>query len=271
MNNPNKESFFVTPVTPSEVSEQLLNLNEGKAPDACDIPVKLLKCVINTLSFPLTKLINDSFESGFYPSMLKFAKVVPVHKVKSTEEVTNYRPISLLSFFNKVFDKLMRTRLPSFLKQHNIIFEHQFGFQKNKSTSLAILNLYNELITAIENKKLLCCIFLDLAKAFDTVDHYILLNKLDRYGIRGTALDWFKSYLTDRTQKVSINGHLSDSRNIKSGVPQGSGLGPLLFLLYINDMPSASKLFKFHLFADDTSLFFRIRAQQTLKKLLMMN
>ena len=193
MNNPNKESFFVTPVTPSEVSEQLLNLNEGKAPDAYDIPVKLIKCVINTLSFPLSNLINDSFESGFYPSMLKFAKVVPVHKAKSTEEVTNYHPISLLPIFNKGFEKLMHTRLTSFLKKHNIIFENRFGFQKNKSTSLTVLDLYKGLINAIENKKLSCCIFLDLAKAFDIVDHNILLNKLDHYGIRGTALDWFKS------------------------------------------------------------------------------
>ena len=150
----------------------------------------------------------------------------------------------------------MHTRLTSFLEQHNIIFERQVGFQKNKSTTLALLDLYNERINAMENKKLSCCIFLDLAKAFDTVDHYILPNKRDHYGTRGTALDWFKSYLTDRRQKVSITGHLSDSRNIKSEAPQGSVQGPLLFLLYINDMPSASKLFKFHLFTEDTSIFF---------------
>ena len=148
----NSDSFFVTPVTPSEVNRQLLNLNEGKAPDAYDIPVKLIKCVSDALTIPLTNLINESFESGFYPSMLKFAKVVPIHKAKSTEELTHYRPISLLPIFNKIFEKLMHTRLISFLEKHNIIFEHQFGFQKKKSTSLAILDLYNQLVNAIENK-----------------------------------------------------------------------------------------------------------------------
>ena len=127
--------------------------------------MKLIKCVSNTLSFPLSNLVNDSFESGFYPSMLKIAKLVPVHRVKSTEEVTNYRPISLLPNFNKFFEKLMRTRLTSFLKKHNIIFEHQFGFQKNKSTSLAILDIYNELINDIENKKTIMLHFLGFGQA----------------------------------------------------------------------------------------------------------
>ena len=187
--------------------------------------------------------------------MLKYAKVVPIHKAKSKQEVTNYRPISLLPLFNKIFEKLMHIRLIKFLELHKIIFKHQFGFQKEKSTSLAILDLCTQLVEAIENKKFSCCIFLDLAKAFDT-DHAILISKLEYYGIRGIALEWFKSYLTNRTQKVSINGTLSDSGHIKFGVPQGSVLGPLLFLLYINDMPLTSSTLKFHLFADDTSIFF---------------
>ncbi len=144
----------------------------------------------------------------------------------------------------------MHIRLTDFLVKHNIIFELQFGFQK-KSTSLAILDLYNQLANAIEDKKFACCIFLDLANAFDTVNHSILLDKLEYYGVRGTLLLWFKSYSTERSQNVSINGVLSDSRKITNGVPQGSVFGPLLFLLYINDMPFASDLLKFHLFADD--------------------
>ena len=173
--------------------------------------------------------------------LLREYEIKPIHKAKSTEELTSYRPISLLPIFTKIFEKLMHTRLTSFLEKHNVIFEHQFGFQKIKSTSLVILDLYNQLVRAIEHKQFSSCIFLDLAKAFHTVDHSILLDKLEYYGIRGTALNWFKSYLTDRAQKVSINGQLSNSSKIKSGVPQGSVLGPLLFLLYINDMPSVSK------------------------------
>ena len=139
---------------------------------------------------------------------------------------------------------------------HKIIFNHQFGFQKNKSTSLAILDVCTQLVNAVENKQFSTCIFLDFAKAFDTVDHNILIYKLEYYGVRGITLNWFKSYLTNRSQKVCINGTLSESCNIKFGVPQGSVLGPLLFLLYINDMPFSSNILKFHLFADDTSIFF---------------
>ena len=133
LNDPNSDSFFVTPVTPSEVNRQVLNLNEGKAPDAYDIAVKVSKCVSDALTIPLTKLINESFESGFYLNMLKFA---PIHKAKSTEELPDYHPVSLLPIFNKIFEKLMHTRLTSFLEKHYIIFEHHFGFQKLSSLLL---------------------------------------------------------------------------------------------------------------------------------------
>lgn len=150
----------------------------------------------------------------------------------------------------------MYKRLISFIDENKIIYEHQFGFQKGKSTSQAILDMSTKIVTAIENKELSCCVFLDFAKAFDTVDHHILIKKLDYYGIRGTAQDWFKSYLSNRTQRVSINGVLSKDLQIKYGVPQGSVLGPLLFLIYINDIRFSSKVLNFHLFADDTSIFF---------------
>ena len=149
----------------------------------------------------------------------------------------------------------MHKRVYDFFIPHIIIYEHQFGFQKNKSTSLAVLDIYSKLIKSIENKEFSCCIFLDFAKAFDTVNHDILLSKLEHYGITGIVNDWFRSYLSLRPQKVKINGFLSDEQYIQCGVPQGSVLGPLLFLIYINDMPYASKILDIHLFADDTSIF----------------
>ena len=149
----------------------------------------------------------------------------------------------------------MHKRVYDFFISHNIIYEHQFGFQKNKSTSLAVLDIYSKLIKSIENKEFSCCIFLDFAKAFDTVNHEILLSKLEHYGITGIVNDWFRSYLSLRPQKVKINGFLSDEQYIKCGVPQGSVLGPLLFLIYINDMPYASTILDIHLFVDDTSIF----------------
>ena len=150
----------------------------------------------------------------------------------------------------------MNCRLAGFLRKNGIIYKHQYGFQENKSTSLAILELQSQLINNIEKGLFSCCMFLDLSKAFDTVNHNILLTKLEHCGIRGLALPWFKSYLTERKQVVIVNGVTSSEKEIRCGVPQGSALGPLLFLLYIYDICNSSKDLDFRLFADDTSILF---------------
>ena len=169
---------------------------------------------------------------------------------------SNYRPISLLPIFSKIFEKPMYSRLLDFIKKHNNLSPNQFGFQKSKSTELAVNSIVNNIINSFEVKESAYCIFLDFAKAFDTVNHEILINKLEYYGIRGSPLKWFKSYLSGRQQFTEIDDTLSDIGYIKCGVPQGSILGPLLFLIYTNDIVNSSTILKFFLFADDTTLFF---------------
>ena len=151
----------------------------------------------------------------------------------------------------------MHTRLYKFLKQHNVLYSLQFGFGSKNSTLHALISLTESIKTTIDDGMFGCGLFIDLQKAFDTVNHSILLKKLEHYSIRGTALNWFTSYLSDRSQYVSVNGHTSDHLKITSGVPQGSVYGPLLFLIYINNLPNVSKLFTFYLFADDTSIYFK--------------
>ena len=168
----------------------------------------------------------------------------------------NYRPISIFPLFSKILEKIMQERLIKYLSKYNIIYEHQYGFQKNKSTSLAIMDLYSKLVDSFEKKQYSGGVFLDFAKAFDTVDHKILIKKLEHYGFRGVVNQWYKSYLSNRYQRIKIGNTLSDECKIEYGVPQGSVLGPILFLLYINHIQYSSEILKFHLFADDTSTIY---------------
>ena len=167
----------------------------------------------------------------------------------------NYRPISLLSVFSKILERLMYNRLLRFINRYNFFNKYQFGFRNKHSTFMALIILLENVTKALDDGKCAIGIFLDFQKAFDTVDHCIHLDKLYMYGIRGIAHDWFLSYLSNRSQAVVYNNHESDFKAMKCGVPQGSILGPLLFLIYINDLPSVSNLFMPILFADDTNLF----------------
>ena len=203
-----------------------------------------------------------------FPSVLKTAKVDPVFKKDSKLDHSNYRPISLLSNIEQILEKLMHKRLYTFVNNNNIIYNLQFGFRQQYSTYHALINITKNIREALDEGNVSCGVFVDLQKAFDTVDHKILLAKLNHYGIRGVSNDWFKSYLSNRNQYVSINGYESSLAVINCGVPQGSVLGPLLFLLYINDLNQAIKLCKNHLFADVTNLACHSNSMKKLNKLV---
>ena len=184
----------------------------------------------------------------------------PVFKFKfksgDNSLTSNYRPISILPCFSKILERIMYNRIYNYLTANNILYNKQFGFQKQHSTEHAIIQLTNEILNSFEQNLLTLGVFIDLSKAFDTVDHSILITKLDHYGIKGKTLNWFKSYLKYRSQCVCLESDSSDFKEISCGVPQGSILGPLLFLIYVNDIYNTSGKLKFILFADDTNLFY---------------
>ena len=191
---------------------------------------------------------------GIFPDPLKIAKIIPVFKSGDKLKVSNYRPISILSPFSKLLEKIVYTRLTTFVQHNDLLADTQYGFRKNLSTELALIDLTNQISKSLDDHQTTIGIFLDLSKAFDTVNHEILLHKLEHYGIRGTPLKWFTSYLSNRYQYVSLNNTSSSFLPIICGVPQGSILGPLLFLLYVNDIQSVTDL-NLIMFADDTNIF----------------
>ena len=228
------------------------------------IPATVLKSSVSSIAPILTTVINCALRNGTFPDTLKIAKVIPIHKSGPTDNFANYRPISLLSCFSKLFEKIIYARLINYVEHNNILTDYQYGFRSNLSTHMAGFDIYDKISAAMDSSMYSIGVFLDLSKAFDTLDHSILLTKLAHYGVRGLALSLFTSYLANRHQRVSYNGTLSNMSRITTGVPQGSVLGPLLFILYINDLPSSLKVLRPVLFADDTNLhhsdkqFFRL-------------
>ena len=217
---------------------------------------------------PLTYIINMSFMEGVFPSELKLAKVIPIFKSGDSTKMSNYRPISILSFFSKIFEKLMYNILNNFLYKNDVIYKYQFGFRKKHSTQHAIITLVDRITSSLDSGDLVIGVFLDLKKAFDTVDHHILIKKLFSYGIRGNTLKWFQSYLTDRSQFVSYDGIESKVLPIQYGVPQGSILGPLLFIIYMNDLFNVSNFLFTILYADDTCVVLGGKSLETLITLM---
>ena len=200
-------------------------------------------------------LFDNSLSEGIFPECFKTAKIINIFKPGNSNSIANYRPISMVPFLSKMFEKLMCARLDSYLKSNNILCINQFGFRKNSHTSDAIIEFLDYVYSSLDEKQSNIAVYLDFSRAFDTVKHEILMSRLQHNGIRGVMLNWFKSYLSNRKQYVSVKNSSSSMSNITLDVPQGSVLGPVLFLLYINDMHRSSDHSRFVHFADATTVF----------------
>jgi len=209
----------------------------------------------NNILEPFTHICNLSIQNGIFPNEMKIAKVSPIFKNGNAILFAQHRPISMLPVMSKVLEKVMYDRLYNFFQDMELLYEFQFGFRPNFSTYMALIMSVDKITAALERGNFVLGVFLDFSKAFDTIDHNILLQKLECYGIRGTALQWFQSYLSDRYQYVSFDGVCSTKQKIICGVPQGSILGPLLFLIYVNDLAYVSQELFTVMYADDSNLF----------------
>ena len=220
-----------------------------------EISNKTLKVLKNEIAAPLTVIINQMLYTGIFPDALKVSKVIPLYKKDDKQLFSIYRPISLLLSISKIFEKVILIQLTEYLNNNNILHKNQYGFRKHHSTELASLHLVDKIYYKMDSNEIPVNVDIDLSKAFDSLDHNILLSKLKFYGVTGVSLDLMSSYLSNRRQCTQFNTTVSDFLDIKQGVPQGSILGPLLFSIYINDLPSSSNLFEFLMYADDTTLY----------------
>jgi hypothetical protein len=249
---PNVPQLNLNQTGPSQIIDLLKSFDNKPTPDLDGVSIKLLKFVSHEIAVPLAHIYNLSITHGVFPEKFKTARVVPVYKAGDTSACDNYRPIALVKSFSKILEKIVQINLVNHLEINGLLYEHQYGFLKNKSTEHNLLHVVNHISESLNLGQYTVGIFLDLKKAFDVVNHKILLAKLPKYGISGTAHGWFRSYLSNRAQIVDINNNFSEARPVDMSVIQGSLLGPTLFLIYINDFPNCTSL-KTYLFADDTS------------------
>ena len=211
-----------------------------------------MNVVLSQIEDLFLKIINLSLSMGSFPDCWKEAIVVAIHKSGPLDDPGNFRPIALLPIFSKILEKIVYNQLYGYFEQ--FVNDNQFGFLKGRSTETALLHVTNGIHSNIEKKQVTALTLLDMSKAFDGINHPILLAKMMRYGIKGTELNWFKTYLSNRSQRVRIGNEMSPNLNVHYGVPQGSILGPLLFLIAVNDLPSTVQHCDITMFADDVQL-----------------
>ena len=254
--NPIKNTMFLDYVEPYEIKAVIDKIKPKTSTGFDDISCKMLKLSTAYIIEPLTHIVNISFSNGIMPDGTKTAKVIPIFKSGEPCIASNYRPVSILPAFSKILEKVMYSKVVKFLDKHNVLYSHQYGFRAKHNTTQPIIHLLDHCAKANSTKTVnfTSALFCDLSKAFDVINHNVLLHKLATYGIRGIALDWFKSYLSNRKQFVRYGSHNSTLTDIVHGVPQGSILGPLLFFIYINDI-GFSKDCNILSFADDTTIY----------------
>ena len=247
-------SLFLYPTDEDEILS-IVNRSKNTGIGWDGISAKLVKCSIRRYVAQLAYIVNLSLTQGVFPDELKIAKVIPLFKSGDHKLIKNYRPVSVLPYFSKIFERIVLNRITKFINQNESLYPFQFGFRANHNTSNALMVIIDRILSGFNNGEMTIGVFLDFSKAFDTVDHEILKKKLIHYGIRGSAHQWLISYLSNRKQYVHYDGATSNSGDILCGVPQGSILGPLLFILYINDISKVSNKIHPVLFADDSNFF----------------
>ena len=251
------DSTFELELLTTDVLHNLVNdIPSGKADGLDGIPISLLKLSFKFIASSLTHIFNLVISTGIIPNDWKSARITPIYKADSKVDPANYRPISVLSVIGKLFEKAIFNQVYAYLNENNLLSKYQSGFRPMHSTLTALIDITDNWYLNIDGGLTNAILFIDLKKAFDTIDHEILLSKLELYGFKGASLNLFRDYLSDRTQVTVINNVKSETSRIRCGVPQGSILGPLLFLLYINDLPNCNLLADVRMYADDTNLTF---------------
>ena len=249
------ESFMFQPVSYQYVLDKLQSLSERKATGTDDLPAKLLKMAAHSIVEPITHIINLSLVTGIFPCAWKNARISPIYKGGDATDPGNYRPISILPVMSKIIERAVFDQMYPFMNDNEMLYDQQSGFRPKYSTLSALINITEDWYDAIDKGKFIGLVMLDLKKAFDTVDHGILLKKLKDFNLHESCIKWFNSYLSGRSHNTVINGIMSSSAKSICGIPQGSILGPLLFIMYINDLPLCTTHVKVSMYADDTALY----------------
>ena len=252
LRNRSMNSFVFFPANAAEIGKVIKDLKDNGS-GVKKISNSILQDNINVISPILSEIVNKCINQGYFPQELKTGCITPIHKGGDKTSIKNYRPVCSLSSLSKIIEKVVYNRMISYIDKNNILSSKQFGFRKNMRTETALANYVDYILSGLRGKEYTVSIFMDLSKAFDVLNHNILKSKLEHYGFRNNFLNFLMSFIENRQYFVSANGYTSDKRTVNIGVPQGSTLGPLLFLLYINDMINCSDILQFSLFADDST------------------